>query len=159
MKHLPIAETPNRQTKAGWIAEPTRDSSSEATQKHHRIDAPHRASAAPTPAVTPDAARSVSKAFDSGGEFDFTGLRLTHCEDLASRLQTWAEDLDARSSKLAADIAKHDRRERAFRLWVQESRASIERQLEANEKLHQTLLLQARRFAVKQPESNSHHSS
>ncbi len=57
-----------------------------------------------------------------------------HAEDLITFLQNWSDDLDQRSAKLNADIATQERRERSFRLWMQQRRAEIE----AEQTLQQT---------------------
>lgn len=49
-----------------------------------------------------------------------------HAEDLIAFLQSWSDDLDQRSAKLHADIATQERRERSFRLWMQQRRAEME---------------------------------
>ncbi len=49
-----------------------------------------------------------------------------HAEDLIAFLQSWSDDLDQRSAKLNADIATQERRERSFRLWMQQRRAEME---------------------------------
>lgn len=71
-----------------------------------------------------------------------------HAEDLIESIQRCSDDLDARSARLYADIAIHERRERAFRLWAQRRSEEL-RQLRAQlETERQQLRAQARQIAV-----------
>jgi hypothetical protein len=80
--------------------------------------------------------------------FDYAALRGCHVEDLLDHLQRLSEEIDARSAKLHADIATHERRERAFRLWAQQHAQEILVQQEQCRQQQAALQAQARRLAM-----------
>jgi hypothetical protein len=80
--------------------------------------------------------------------FDYSALRACHVEDLLDHLQRLSEEIDARSAKLHADIATHERRERAFRLWAQQHAQEILAQQEQCRQQQAALQVQARRLAI-----------
>lgn len=132
----------------------------------HRVDPPHPPLPSPSraePAKRP--LRIASLAYANGGpdqgsgtssaclmprghELDLPGLAIFHAEDLLSHVQRLSEDLDARSAKLHADIATHERRERAFRLWAQQRAQEIRCQQDQCNQQHAMLQAQARRLAL-----------
>ncbi len=59
---------------------------------------------------------------------DARQLRDAHVAELLTSLQVWSDDLDQRAAKLHADIAIQERRERAFRLWMQQQRLELQEQ-------------------------------
>jgi hypothetical protein len=75
-------------------------------------------------------------------------IRAAHAEDLVAFLQRWSEELDARSAKLHADMATHERRERAFRLWMQNRRVELETELAECQSAQARAEAAARRFAM-----------
>jgi hypothetical protein len=85
---------------------------------------------------------------DSAPDLDCGALRIAHGEDLLIYLQRLSDDLDARSAQLQADIAMHERRERAFRLWAQQRSAEVRDQQEACDQQQRQLQAQARRLAM-----------
>ncbi len=83
-----------------------------------------------------------------GDPFDFSALGIYHAEDLLVYVQRLSEDVDARSAKLHADIATHERRERAFRLWAQQRAQEIRHQQDQCNQQQARLQAQARRLAM-----------
>jgi hypothetical protein len=97
-------------------------------------------------AAVPSAAPLDPAPVDS--RFDYAALRSCHVEDLLDHLQRLSEEIDARSAKLYADIATHERRERAFRLWAQQQAQEILTQQEQCRQQQVALQAQARRLAM-----------
>jgi len=102
----------------------------------HRIDAAHP----PQTIVSPVASSSVASMLagsddpstqdnDESIGFDPQAIRQAHEEDLIAHLQRWSEDIDQRATRLHSDMATHERRERAFRLWMQNRRAELDSQI------------------------------
>jgi hypothetical protein len=85
---------------------------------------------------------------DSLSCLDDSLVGIAHAEDLLDYIQRLSEDLDARSTKLNADIAIQERRERAFRLWAQQRSEELREQREECERERQQLKTQARRMAL-----------
>ncbi len=83
-----------------------------------------------------------------GDPFDFSALGIYHAEDLLVYVQRLSEDVDARSARLHADIATHERRERAFRLWAQQRAQEIRHQQDQCRQQQARLQAQARRLAM-----------
>ena len=81
-------------------------------------------------------------------EIDATAIRAAHADDLVEFLQRWSEELDARSARLHADMATHERRERAFRLWMQNRRSEHEARLADFQQAQSRVEAAARRFAI-----------
>lgn len=80
-------------------------------------------------------------------ELDPHAIREAHADDLIGFLQQWSEDLDQRSARLHADIATQERRERAFRLWMQNRRAEWEQKITECEQMQRHAEAVARRIA------------
>ncbi len=98
----------------------------------HRIDAAHHGEA------------STSENTD----FDPAAIRTAHADDLIGFLQQWSEELDERAAKLHADIATQERRERAFRLWMQNRRTDLDSQIAQYQTAQRQAEAIARRLAV-----------
>jgi len=81
-------------------------------------------------------------------EFDSKAIREAHSDDLIEFLQRWSEDLDQRAARLHADIATHERRERAFRLWMHNRRAELDEQMAQCAEIQRNAEACARRIAV-----------
>lgn len=121
----------------------------------HRVDAPHPV--APQPPVLDPRANEVpivpvlSDAHDDPCEridFDPVQIRAAHTEDLIEFLQQWSEELDDRAARLNADMATHERRERAFRLWMQNRRLELESQIQEYQQAQARAESIARRLAI-----------
>lgn len=97
-------------------------------------------------------ARTAAASADAPGPVDWrldhTAVRACHLEDLLHQLQRLSEEIDARSAKLHVDIATHERRERAFRLWAQQHAQEILAQQEQCRQQQAALQAQARRLAM-----------
>jgi hypothetical protein len=120
-----------------------------------RIDRPHVVSEnVSVPAVdhscTSDAAleSSVSSEAVDEVQIDPAAIRAAHADDLITFLQQWSEDLDQRAARLHADIATHERRERAFRMWMQNRRAELESQIDDYRQAQFKAEAAARRFVL-----------
>ena len=81
-------------------------------------------------------------------ELDSKAIREAHSDDLIDFLQRWSEDLDQRAARLHADIATHERRERAFRLWMHNRRAELDEQMARCAEIQRNAEACARRIAV-----------
>jgi hypothetical protein len=125
----------------------------------HRIDSPHIAQAdcrprdqrrefrdPPQRGSETDAVANQCEVTDIF-EVDPQAIRQAHEDDLIGFLQQWSEDLDQRSARLHADIATQERRERAFRLWMQNQRAEWEQKMDECQKLQRHAEVVARRLA------------
>ena len=119
----------------------------------HRFDSPHLqpeepiSSQGPISSVEPGN-RGEPMAPELSQEIDATAIRAAHADDLVEFLQRWSEELDARSARLHADMATHERRERAFRLWMQNRRSEHEAQLADFLQAQSRVEAAARRFAI-----------
>ncbi|MGV3484795.1 MAG: hypothetical protein ACO1RT_10290 [Planctomycetaceae bacterium] len=120
----------------------------------HRVDAPHQVVQDPSllngtieKQTASAAAQGTRDAVDASA-FDPAELRTAHTEDLIEFLQQWSEDLDDRAARLNADIATHERRERAFRLWMQNRRQELESQISEYRQAQSRAESIARRLAV-----------
>lgn len=82
------------------------------------------------------------------GYLDPAMVRSAHTDALLDSIQQLSEELDSRLAKLNADIAIHERRERAFRLWSQRFSESLLEQRAACDRERQRLQAQARRMAL-----------
>ncbi len=71
-----------------------------------------------------------------------------HAADLIDRLQQTAETLDAREARLHAQIAMHERRERAFRLWSDSQRQELSELHHEAARLRDRLQAEARRLVL-----------
>ncbi len=100
-----------------------------------RVDAPH------------DGRGNVADCSPEPDMFDPAALRAAHADDLIEFLQHWSEELDMRSARLNADIATHERRERAFRLWMQNQRIECEQLHQSCQQTDSELKSKARRLA------------
>jgi len=120
-----------------------------------RIDKPHIDPALDEKeAIQPSLADHVNEAFSRSGSsdgFDPQALRAAHADDLLTFLQSWSEELDERASRLHADMASQERRERAFRLWMQNRRAELEAQIETYHQAQSQAETAARRLAITEP--------
>jgi hypothetical protein len=120
-----------------------------------RFDAPHSPAAE---SVAPSEPIRIAENSESGVAsdplseptfcLDSRAIREAHSDDLIEFLQRWSEDLDQRAARLHADIATHERRERAFRLWMQNRRAELDEQLARNEEIQRNAEACARRIAL-----------
>lgn len=115
----------------------------------HRVDAPHAGTPlqATTEQRTADIPNSPTEPRDTF-DFDPAKVRVAHTEDLIGFLQQWSEELDDRAARLNADMATHERRERAFRLWMQNRRLELETQIAEYQQAQQRAELIARRLAI-----------
>ena len=109
-----------------------------------RFDAPHHRKAE---SPKPDAPVAVDIAI----EWDPKTVRSAHADDLVEFLQRWSDELDSRSARLHADMATHERRERAFRLCMQNQRLELESQLAETQQAQSRAEAAARRFAISNP--------
>lgn len=75
-------------------------------------------------------------------------LRLHACE-LVDRLQSWADDLDAREAKLNARSSLQDLRERRFRLEQQNAETELAEQQRSTDRLRREVEADARRLAFR----------
>ncbi len=98
--------------------------------------------------IGPSAEAQTASAPEDLPILDPSTIRNAHAENLIEYLQAWSEELDERAARLHADIATHERRERAFRLWMQNRRNEIEAQLAQYNAAQAQLAAQARRLAV-----------
>ena len=69
--------------------------------------------------------------------------------DLISRLQGWADELDAREARLNVQASLQDSRERQFRLRQQDILADLAEQRRSIERLRIEMEAQARRLAFR----------
>ena len=106
-----------------------------------RFDAPHHRKAESPKTDDP-------VADDIAIEWDPIAIRSAHADDLVDFLHRWSEELDSRSARLHADMATHERRERAFRLWMQNQRLELESQLAETQQAQARAEAAARRFAI-----------
>jgi hypothetical protein len=133
----------------------------------HRIDSPHVISEAPQselerenraervasdnlrelPSPNPIFSSAPQSNCPDSFELDPQSIRQAHEDDLIGFLQHWSEDLDQRSARLHADIATQERRERAFRLWMQNQRTEWEQKMRDCELMHRQAEAVARRLA------------
>jgi|GEM_PF-1974514 len=81
-------------------------------------------------------------------DFDPERIREAHADDLIAFLQRWSEELDERAAKLHADMATHERRERAFRMWMQNRRLELETQIQEYREAQTKAEATARRIAL-----------
>lgn len=70
--------------------------------------------------------------------------------DLISRLQRWADELDAREARLNVQASLQDSRERQFRLRQQDILADLTEQRRGIERVRSELDAQARRLAFRE---------
>jgi hypothetical protein len=117
-----------------------------------RIDSSHQRPADGAEPVTENvAARSeptLYKTSESESVFDPVEVRMAHADNLIEYLQRWSEELDERAARLHADIATHERRERSFRLWMQNRRAELEAKIAEYDQAKSQVEAIARRLAV-----------
>jgi len=113
----------------------------------HRFDAPHHGTAEPVERQEPVSGPAPPYP-ELVLEIDPASIRAAHADDLVEFLQSWSEELDARSARLHADMATHERRERAFRLWMQNRRIELEVQLAEYQHSQARAEAAARRFAI-----------
>ena len=120
----------------------------------HRIDASHippveePANVASTAAPVSLFSTQNEQFLDEPKEFDPAAIRAAHADDLILHLQRWSEELDQRSARLHADMATHERRERAFRMWMQNRRAELETQIQECRQAQTKAEAAARRLAM-----------
>lgn len=147
----------------------------------HRIDSPHQANTispvelrhpaklervvafSANSGLNANASGSIDqsdRSVDSPGNqehpcLDSQWIGIAHAEDLLDYVQRLSEDLDARSTKLHADIAVQERRERAFRLWAQQRSEELRVQRDECEREREQLKIQARRMALTENDGES----
>jgi hypothetical protein len=92
--------------------------------------------------------KTLTKPLESRSEFDPVEVRMAHADDLIEHLQRWSEELDERAARLHADIATHERRERSFRLWMQNRRAELEAKIAEYDQAKRQAEAIARRLAI-----------
>lgn len=84
---------------------------------------------------------------NDSSDFDPERIRASHEDDLIGFLQRWSEELDRRAAKMHADMATHERRERAFRMWMQNRRLELETQIQEYREAKTKAEAAARRIA------------
>ena len=120
----------------------------------HRVDAAHQVSHdqplrnASAANVRSPKAIPTPQEVNENSVFDAAKLRAAHSEDLIEFLQQWSEELDDRAARLNADIATHERRERAFRLWMQNRRQELQSQIREYRDAQSRAEAVARRLAI-----------
>jgi len=149
----PSTPTPPIANFAGFV------SSDDTLMALHRFDSPHLQPEEPVSSLGPVSSLELGNRSEPGNrgdrmapelshEIDATAIRAAHADDLVEFLQRWSEELDARSARLHADMATHERRERAFRLWMQNRRSEHEAQLADFLQAQSRVEAAARRFAI-----------